>query len=284
LFYLRWKRSDHCGEVIRKLRPKFYRPIGFCIVLDSQVPLKVSPTSTAQPSVKDLYRHSTDKHGHLVTIYASGWAVQSIKHYDWDNNFYTMITGWVSHTQNVSFTGTRAQLGVGNAGRLFLPAVPAFQVTWKSADPAYVTKGPFLKIAMPDNLISNAGPAAPLNQPLKAKVSKSMLSTGPPPWRSYVADAGFDELVDGDVLSTAWLGNYTPTGNDLPIVRNGVWHIPYGSFAAAKADGRNLTVDTTNSYRLFTIGILLGLGGALVVALIQVIFSFWLVRADFLSR
>jgi hypothetical protein len=135
-----------------------------------------------------------------------------------------MITGWVNNTQGVSFTGSNAQL-FGFGGE---PGVPQFQVTWNGGDPVYLTKGPFLNIAMPDLVADQSGPAAPKNQPLIVKnLNIDTNLSGPfPPWKSYDTGAGALGAGGGDVFSASWLGNYSPTGNDLPTISQDSWHSP----------------------------------------------------------
>ena len=267
-------------ELFIPLSTSYYnRPVPFSVVLESDIPLQVTVNNSAARSVNDLYRHSVVRYGNgtvETTINQTGWAVQSITNYDWAGVKFTMITGWVNKTNNTGFTGSNTQLAVGEEGIDFLQEVPQFTVTWKGGDPIYATNGPFLKIAMPDNAFDNTGPAAPRNQPLtaSAKSLSDQLLHGPlPSWRSY--DTGVGALGGvSDVFSTSWLGNYTPIGNDLPTVTPGVWRF------ITNAMGRNGTVDTANSYRLFAIGISLGVGGALLVALIQIIFAFWQAEVD----
>jgi hypothetical protein len=266
-----------CGPSIPKLQASYHRPIRFCIVLAStQVPIQVSADGMVEKSVNDLYSHWTDKYGDQFTVNNTGWALQSIKHYAWDGDFFTMITGWINNTQNVSFTGSDSQLGVGQAGIDYLAGVPQFLVTWKGGDPVYLTKGPFLEVATPNIILDRSGPAAPVNQPLTAtNMDIGTLVQGPlPPWQSYDTGVGALGAGGGAIFSTPWLGSYTPIGDDLPTVSQGVWRF------SSNAMGRNSSIDTTNSYRLFTIGILLGVGSALGIALIQTIFSFWQAKAD----
>jgi hypothetical protein len=50
-----------------------HRPVRFCIVLDSNVPLQVAADGSPAKSINDLYEHGVDKNGGSFTVNDTGW-------------------------------------------------------------------------------------------------------------------------------------------------------------------------------------------------------------------